>query len=181
MSAAFGAEIGSGVLLRVSVAPRLQCSRNSRVDGHVSAYGMPNTARNMACACGPPHEPHADLDPLRDALLGTGSVSTSGPVTYALSMGRDRRNSRWPQRGSSGKCAGANDAPLARRGRIDWREQSDLPASVFARLSRCSTGRTYPSATINHRHVSHFSDGRRAQRSLPGTGNFESCGSDCAP
>jgi hypothetical protein len=87
MSTAFGVEIVSGVLVRVSVAPRLQCSRNSRVDGHVSAYGMPNSARNMARACGPPHEPHADLDPLRDALLGTGSVSTSGLVTYALSMG----------------------------------------------------------------------------------------------
>ncbi len=35
----------------------LPYARNSRVDGHVSAHGIPKGVRVVASACSPPHEP----------------------------------------------------------------------------------------------------------------------------
>ncbi len=45
-------------LARVSRGPvGLQYSRDSRVDGHVSARGLPNGTRAISFACRPPHQP----------------------------------------------------------------------------------------------------------------------------
>src|SRR6266446_1732091 len=79
----------------------LRSTRNTRVDGHVSAHGMPNGARVVAAACGPPHaSPHADLALIMMPSWGLGLVSTVGfrPQHGTVDF---RRNSRWPQRGKA--------------------------------------------------------------------------------
>ena len=138
----------------------MQYSRNSRVDGHVSAHETPNGARVIGPACGRPHEPRTRTSvPFMMPFWGLGSRFDVGS---RYSSARDRgpsKQSLAPARRGAGNCAGANDVPMVSEESASaaGNSRAGLLSVAFSTRSPRMQAACPPCNTLQHHIVSHFS------------------------
>ncbi len=135
---------------------RLQPSRNTRVDSHFPAPGLPHRHRGIASAYGWPavRDPH----PFTVLLAGLRSC-----------------HSRWPRRGGAGGSAGADDGPIARRIGVSHGTTKQQCCSVVGHLVDAFDNDVRAVSSLQHSRSPHPAGiafrwrrgGRRSGRSPP--------------